>query len=83
MGLKTTVEAIAIKRANEVADLYIAKFNNLVNSTAQNNVGKITEVIGPNTFKVSINGNEQTVTYLGNRPISADGHVIIDGKFAQ
>lgn len=83
MGLRTTTEAIAIKRATEIADLYIAKFNSLVNSTAQSNLGTVESISGPNKFKVKINGQVREITYLGTRPIAANGTVIVDGNFAK
>ena len=82
MGAKRTTEAIAIKKATEVAELYLAKFNNLLNTTAKSNVGTIEEVVGPNQFKVRHNGEVKTVTYTGFRPVSADGKIIVNGDFA-
>jgi len=81
MGAKKTTEAIATKRATEIAELYLAKFNNLLNTTAQSNVGVVEEITGPNQFKVRINGEVKDITYTGFRPISADGKIIVNGDF--
>lgn len=82
MGVKRTTEAIATKRATEVAELYLAKFNNLLSSTAQSNVGVVQEIVGPNQFKVLINGEVKTITYTGSRAIAASGNVVVNGDFA-
>lgn len=81
MGAKRTTEAIAAKKANEIAELYLAKFNNLLNSVAQSNIATVEEIVGPNTYKVRHGGVVKEVTNVGFRPISAGGNVIIDGDF--
>ncbi len=82
MGVKKTTEAIATKKAIEVANLYVAKFNNLLNSAQQSNLGTVTEIMGPNKFKVKSNGVEKIVTYTGFRPIDSNGVVVLNGDFA-
>lgn len=83
MGLRKTTEAIAERKAIEIAEACVSKMNSMLTTINQSNIGKIEEVVGPNQFKVKLNGKVQTVTYTGFRPVSANSKLIVDGKFAR
>jgi hypothetical protein len=82
--MKKTTENIAAKVAKEIVEAALSKYLSEANKSSNTPLGQVLSVDENNQFKVKLSdGSEKTVTYLGDRPIGPDSHVLIQGDFAR
>lgn len=82
MGLKNTVRQIAIKEALKVVSNVAPNLVKQMVQTGGTYTGSVIKVDG-NTITIKNQlGEEQTLTYLGDRILGADSVVVVQGDFA-
>lgn len=82
MGLKKKINEIATETANETVKALAPSLVAQITQTNTNFIGKILRFKEGNTYIVQDqNGNEKTVQYLGDKPISSGSGVMVTGGF--